>query len=88
MIIVGKIIAKQLHIGEASPLCYKNRFGRTCVVVPHSSHAGFSFEGIGYITEELFNLLAERLAPTFGYTRGVVFYEEETSVYQFWDTSD
>lgn len=87
-IVVGKHIARHLTLGEESPLCYQNRFGRTCVVIPHSAHGGFSFEDIGYITEELFSLLAMQLAPHFGYTRGTVFIEDGVSVFQFWKVLD
>lgn len=56
------------------------------MVVPHKYHDGFASADIGYITEELFDLLARRLAKHFGYTRGAVSVKEDRSVFQFWNT--
>lgn len=83
-IIVGKLIATHMKLGKESPQYYRTHYGRACVRILHTEH-GHSPGDIGYITEELFGLLAQNLAPHLGYTRGVVFIEEDASVFQFWD---
>ena len=78
------IIARSLS-AENSELLYTDRLGRTCVNVYHSVHGGFDFEDIGYVTEELFSRLAERLAPQMGYTRSFTVTHDDRTVFQFWN---
>ena len=85
LIIVSQILAKHLKLKEA-PQYYRNAFGRDCVRIEHSEYGGMNSDDIGYVTEELFNLIASRFADYFGYTRGVVFVEDDASIFQFWST--
>ena len=85
-VVVGQLLARHLALGSESPCFYRNRFGRDCVRITHDEYGGMGSGDIGYITEKLFGILANGLAKNFGYTRGVVFIENDASVFQFWNT--
>ena len=58
------------------------------MAIPHDVHMGFMTKDLGYMTSELFDLLAEDLAPHLGYDKGVARVQEDRTIFQFWDSPD
>ena len=56
------------------------------MAIPHDVHMGFMTEDIGYMTSELFSLLAEDLAPHLGYDKGAARVQDDLTIFQFWDS--